>query len=134
MRGQKLSQEDIDRILRSYVVTQDFTRTSKELGIPISTVRKKINENKDTEAYAKLCALKSRLFDERFISYANEVIEKSYARLIAMLDDDEAKISAKDLATILAINVDKKSVMKGNGEGDKRVGGVVMMPEVKADE
>lgn len=130
MRGQKLSQEDVDKILRSYVITQDYTRTSKELGIPISTVRQKVKENKETEAYAKLCALKSKLFDDRFISYANEVIEKSYARLIAMLDDPDTKISAKDLATVLAINVDKKSVMGGTGRENKSGGGVIVMPEV----
>ena len=134
MKGQKLSHEDIDRILRSYVITQDYPRTSRELGIPISTVRKKINENKDTEAYAKLCALKSRLFDERFISYANEVIEKAYIRLIAMLEDEESKISAKDLATVLAINVDKKAVMKGDSSDAKGKGGVIVVPEVRADE
>ena len=51
-----------------------------------------------------------------------------------MLEDEESKISAKDLATVLAINVDKKAVMKGDSSDAKGKGGVIVVPEVRADE
>ena len=135
MVGKKIPQEDVDRILRSYVITQNYARTSRELGIPESTVRKKVKENIDTQEYAELCALKNKLFNERFISYANEVIEKAFNRLIAMLDDDKCRISAKDLSIVIGTQIDKKEVLKGNGnkDGDKK-GGVIIVPEVKSDE
>lgn len=135
MVGKKIPQEDVDRILRSYVITQNYARTSRELGIPESTVRKKVKENRDTQEYAKLCALKNKIFNERFISYANEVIEKAFNRLIAMLDDEKSKISAKELAIVIGTNIDKKEVLNGNSNKDgDRKGGVIVVPEVKPDD
>ena len=81
-RGKKLDNETIYKIMLSYAVTRNYSETARNLGVPESTVRKVIDDNKNNEDFAILCEQKRN----EFVDKANKIIDKATNLLEKRLD------------------------------------------------
>ena len=81
-RGKKLDNETIYKIMLSYAVTRNYSETGRNLGIPESTVRKIVDDNKEDELFAKLCEQKR----DEFVESADKIIYKATNLLERKLD------------------------------------------------
>ena len=71
-KGKKTSPEDVYKIMLSWATTGSLSDTARDLGIPISTVKRVVDDNKGKEEFRKLC-------DDRkqdFCKPASDVIDK----------------------------------------------------------
>lgn len=81
-KGKKLDNETIYKIMLSYAVTRNYSETSRNLGVPESTVRKIVSDNKDDKNFAILCGKKR----DEFVEKANKIIDKATNLLEKRLD------------------------------------------------
>ena len=109
MRGKKTSPEDIYRVMTSYAVTRNNMETSRQLGIPESTVRQIVLDNKDKDEFRKLCEEKENEFSKK----ASRIIDKILARIDKEIDDDEKEIPLNHLTTAMGTLYDKRALSKG---------------------
>lgn len=78
-KGKKTDNETIYKIMISMFSTNNFSETSRQLNIPVTTVEKIYKENKDKEKFVKLCNQKKEEFTEtatRIINKATTLMEK----------------------------------------------------------
>jgi hypothetical protein len=54
-RGQKTTPEKIYEIIASYAVTHNYKQTSRDTGVPVSTVKKIVDEHIKEPEFEKLC-------------------------------------------------------------------------------
>lgn len=71
-RGKKSSPELIYKVMASYATTNNLKETSRDLGVPVSTVLDIVNANKDKPEFEKLRNEKLKEFSDR----AGEIIHK----------------------------------------------------------
>lgn len=81
-KGQKTDNETIYKVMLSYIVTNNYSETARNLEMPESTVRKIISDNKDKEEFAKLCEQKR----DEFVDKADKIIYKATNLLERRLD------------------------------------------------
>jgi len=81
-RGQKTPPEVVHQIMASWVVTNNFLQTSRDLGLPFSTVKKIVYDNKDKPEFIKLREKQM----EEFSSKASEIIQKGLMLLNRRFD------------------------------------------------
>lgn len=71
-RGKKTPPEVVYGIMASWAVTNNYKETSRELKIPVATVKKIVDENKNKPEFKKLCNEKKAAFAEK----ATDIIDK----------------------------------------------------------
>lgn len=79
MKGKKTDNETIYKIMISMFSTNNFSETSRQLNIPVTTVEKIYKDNKDKEEFVKLCNEKKEEFTEtatRIINKATSLMEQ----------------------------------------------------------
>lgn len=81
-KGKKTDNETIYKVMLSYVVTNNYSETARQLDMPITTVEKIVKDNKDKEKFVKLCDEKK----EEFVEKANKIIDKATTLLDRRLD------------------------------------------------
>lgn len=81
-KGQKTDNETVYKVMLSYIVTNNYSETARNLEMPESTVRKIISDNKDKEEFAKLCEQKR----DEFVDKADKIIYKATNLLERRLD------------------------------------------------
>ena len=81
-RGKKTSPEDIYKIMTSWIVTQNYSETARELSIAESTVEKIVKENKDSPEFVKLWDEKKQDFAKK----AGDIIDKGMLLLERRFD------------------------------------------------
>lgn len=81
-RGQKTAPETIYKIMASYAVSGSYKETARELDLPVSTVKKIVDENIEDPVFVKLCNEKKADFAQK----ASEIIDKSMRLLSRRLD------------------------------------------------
>jgi hypothetical protein len=108
-RGKKTSPEVIYQVMTSWCVTQNNNQTARELGIPESTVRKIVEDNKDKEEFKKLCEQKRDEFADR----ATVVIDMAINRLVDQLADEDRDIPTHHLSTVIGTMFDKRALARG---------------------
>ena len=81
-RGQKTSPEMIHRIVASWVTTNNYKQTARDLGIPVTTVKKIVDENKDKPEFIELRRKQAEAFSDK----ASEIIMKGLTLLNRRLD------------------------------------------------
>lgn len=107
MKGKKLDNETIYKIMLSYAVTRNYSETGRNLGIPESTVRKIVDDNKEDELFAKLCEQKR----DEFVESADKIIYKATNLL-------ERKL---DIALDYQDELDEILSIAGHLEGDEKL-------------
>lgn len=79
MKGKKTDNETIYKIMISMFSTNNFSETSRQLNIPVTTVEKIYKDNKGKEEFVKLCNEKKEEFTEtatRIINKATSLMEQ----------------------------------------------------------
>lgn len=108
-RGKKTTPEDIYRVMVSYAITHNNMETSRQLGIPESTVRKIVEDNKEKEEFRKLCDEKREEFSER----ASAIIDGLLDRITEIVEDKEREIPLHHLTTAIGTLYDKRALSRG---------------------
>ena len=94
-RGKKTPPEVIYQIMTSWAVTNNYNETSKELGIPFTTVKDIVDKNKDKPEFVELRDKKK----EEFSKQASEIIQKGLTLLNRRFD--RALASEEDLDLLI---------------------------------
>lgn len=108
-KGKKTDNETIYKIMISMFSTNNFSETSRQLNIPITTVEKIYKDNLHKEEFVKLCNKKK----EEFTDKASRIIDKALNRLEKALDDEEDRIPVNNLSTVIGTLYDKRALAKG---------------------
>ena len=108
-RGKKTSPEDVYRVMTSWAVTKNNNQTARELGLPESTVRKIVEDNKDKAEYKELCEQKR----EEFADKASVIIDMLLERITETVADSEKEIPLHHLTTAIGTLYDKRALSKG---------------------
>ena len=110
MRGKKTSPETIYQIMASWAVTGSYQQTSRDLGVPLTTVKKIVDNNKDKPEFEELCSEKRIQFSKK----AERIINKALDRLEAEIDDSDCSIPVNHLTTVIGTLYDKKALADGS--------------------
>ena len=94
-RGKKTSPEVIYQIMTSWVITNNYKETARDLGLPYMTVKSIVDKNKDKPEFVKLRNEKMNEFSSR----ASEIIQKGLTLLNKRLD--RAIASEEDLDILI---------------------------------
>lgn len=109
-KGKKTAPEVIYQVMVSYAITKNNMETSRQLGIPESTVRKIVEDNKDKDEFVKLCEQKQDEFAEK----TTRIIDKLLERIEREVLDEEKDIPLNHLTTAMGTMYDKRALSKGN--------------------
>ena len=98
-RGQKTTPEKIYEIIASYAVTNNYKQTSRDTGVPVSTVKKIVDDHIEEPEFAKLC----NETKEGFAESATNIIEKGLILLErrfnrAMMQEAELDMIIQEIA------------------------------------
>ena len=108
-KGEKSSPELITNVMTSWCINKNNSRTARELGIPESTVRKIVKENKDKPEYVELCDQKR----DEFSNKASIIIDKLLERITNEVDNNEKEIPLHHLTTAIGTLYDKRALSRG---------------------
>lgn len=96
-KGKKTPIEDVYKVMVGYASNRNQEELSRLLGMPATTVRKIINDNKDKPEFVELCSKKGDEFAEqatRIIEKASKLLEQ---RLTTALERQEELDEVLDL-------------------------------------
>lgn len=85
-RGKQTPPEVVYQVLTSWATTNNYSETGRALGIPESTVRKIVDDNKDKEEFAELCDKKKKDFADKATEIIDKGLELINRRLSIALD------------------------------------------------
>lgn len=94
-RGKKTPPEVVYQIMTSWVITNNYKETARELDLPYMTVKSIVDKNKDKPEFVKLRNEKMSEFSSR----ASEIIQKGLTLLNKRLD--RAIASEEDLDLLI---------------------------------
>ena len=109
-KGEKSSPELITQIMTSWCINKNNSRTARELGVPESTVRKIVKENKDKPEYIELCDQKREEFSEK----ASVIIDMLLERITNEVANGEKEIPLHHLTTAIGTLYDKRALSRGD--------------------
>ena len=130
MKGIKVDNKLAAKIIANYALTNNYSKTGKELGVCNNTVKRVINrKNKeDPEMVSKIVKDKK----DTFIEDATRIMSKAMKRLENELDSPTTIIPTNNLSTVIGTLYDKRALAKG--ESTSNTNGtisVVMSDELK---
>ena len=108
-KGTKTSPELIVKVMTSWCINKNNSKTARELGVPESTVRKIVKENKDKPEYVELCEQKQ----EEFADKASVIIDMLLNRITETVADTEKDIPLHHLTTAIGTLYDKRALSRG---------------------
>jgi len=114
-KGKKTDPEMIYKIMASFAVTNNYSQTAKDLGIPRTTVEKKVKENEDNPEFVKLCQEKKADFVENATEVINLLTEATLKKVQKILKSPKAldKTKLTELTTSLGTMYDKRALASG---------------------
>lgn len=121
--GKKLSPERVCEIMAVWAETDNYNETSKRLGVPWSTVKKIVTENREKPEYVDLCDKKRK----DFVNNAIRIRDKALVRLERELDDEDSHIPANHLTTVIGTLYDKIALAEGKSTENREV--TVKLPQ-----
>lgn len=104
-QGKKLNSQEIYNIMCSYFETRNYTQTSKDLGVPTSTVENIVKVHIKDKEFVELWNKKK----EDFATKADIIIYKAIDKLEKQLDNQE-NIPINQLTTAIGTLYDKKTI------------------------
>lgn len=116
-KGKKTDNETIYKVMLSYITTNNYSETARQLDMPESTVRKIIDDNKNKKEFAKLCEEKK----DEFIEKADRIINKALERLENSLDNKKESIPVNNLSTVIGTLYDKRALAKGEPTSNEKL-------------
>lgn len=108
-RGKKTTPETIYKIMTSWAVTRNYKETADNLCLPVSTVKKIVDEHITEAKFEKLCNEK----EQEFTKKADKIIDKALNRLERDIDNEKREIPVNHLTTVIGTLTDKKLLIEG---------------------
>lgn len=108
-RGKKTEPEVVYKIMTVWAINKNYKETAENLKLPVSTVKKIVEEHKDEEKFVKLCNEK----EDKFAENAGKAIDKAFERLLEELSDETNYIPVTHLTTVIGTMFDKKALIEG---------------------
>ena len=108
-KGQKTSPEQIYKVMTSWAITKNLRETSRNLGMPLGTVKDIVDKHKDLPEYQQLQTQKQEEFSEK----ASAIIDMLLDRITKELADGEKEIPLNHLTTAMGTLYDKRALSKG---------------------
>lgn len=108
-RGKKYSDDLKEQAFLLYATCGNYNEVSRQLGVPITTIKHWIDNKKPDE----LDELRNKKKAE-FIEKAGEVIDIALERLLKDLRSDETSIPVNHLTTVIGTMYDKRALAKGD--------------------
>ena len=108
-KGKQRTPEEVIQVLSSYAITDNLRETSRQTGIPLTTVKDMVDRNKGTKEFEQLRAQKREDFSQRanrIVFKALTLLEKRYDTALENMDELEWLIDSVEDAT------DRASVAK----------------------
>lgn len=118
-KGKKTPPKKVYEIMASWATTNNFSETARNLGLPLSTVKKVVDENKDKPEFEELCKQKRSEFSEA----ASKIITKALKRLERDIDNEDKDIPVNHLTTVIGTLFDKKALADGKPTGRTEIVG-----------
>ena len=117
-RGKKTSPETVYKIMASWFTTYNYKETSRNLDIPVATVKDIVDKNVCKPEFVKMRNERMNAFSDMATDGILKGIKIINDRLGVILDSDKAKsISLQDLksiSTIVGTLYDKRALANGN--------------------
>ena len=104
-RGKKLTTQEIYNIMDSYFETRNYEQTSRDLGVPTSTVENIVKRHLSDKEFIELWSRKK----EDFAAKADMIIYKAMDKLIKELNE-QTHIPTNQLSTVIGTLCDKKMI------------------------
>ena len=117
MRGKKLDNETVYKIMVSMFSTNNCQETSRILNIPQRTVEDIYKRNRDKPEFTELRAKKT----EDFIEKATRIIDKAMNRLEDTLDDKDERLQVNNLSTVIGTLYDKRALARGEPTNNEKL-------------
>ena len=115
-RGRKYSDAVKEKAYFMYATCGNYNEVSRQLGIPITTIKGWIDKKPPDE----LDGLRRRKKEE-FIDKASEIIDIAAARLKRELLDEEKPIPVNHLTTVIGTMYDKRALARGESTENTQV-------------
>ena len=109
MRGKKTPPEMVYKVMVSWAITHNNMETSRQLGIPEATVRKIVEDNRESEEFKKLCEEKTNDFAEK----TTKIIDQLLERITKAVADGDKDIPLHHLTTAMGTLFDKRALSRG---------------------
>lgn len=104
--AQKTTPEKVCKVMTLWSVNQNLRETSRELGIPLSTVKDIVDRNKDTEKWKRIRTQKQ----DEFVEKATEIIDKGLILLRRRLNRAINEEESLDLLIEEIFSTDKEEI------------------------
>ena len=122
-RGKKTSPEVVYQVMASWVITNNLKETARALHMPVTTVKKIVDENKDKPEFVRLCE-ESRA---AFAAEASRIMMKALSRLEKDIDNPAKNIPVNHLTTVIGTLYDKIALSEGTATDNVTV--QIKLPE-----
>ena len=115
-RGKKYTDEIKEKAYFMYAACGNFNEVSRQLGIPITTIKTWIDKKEPDE----LDELRTQKKME-FVDKASEIIDMALDRLKKELEDEESRIPVNQLTTAIGTLYDKRALAKGEATQNSKI-------------
>ena len=114
-RGKKLKMQTVYNIMTSYIVTGSYTETSRLLNIPISTVQRVVETNRDKPEFVNLRKQKKGEFSEKSSAVLDMLLEAIRQKAEKLLTDEKMldKTKLTEITTAIGTLYDKMALTQG---------------------
>jgi len=114
-RGKKLKMQTVYNIMTSYIVTGSYTETSRLLNIPISTVQRVVETNRDKPEFVNLRKQKKEEFSEKSSAVMDMLLEAIRQKAEKLLTDEKMldKTKLTEITTAIGTLYDKMALTQG---------------------
>ena len=116
-KGKQTPPETIYKVMASFAVTNNLSETARAFQMPVATIKKIVDDNKDKPEFERLC----NETKQEFVESADRIIKKALNRLETDLDDVEKVIPINHLTTAIGTLYDKRALAKGESTQNENI-------------
>lgn len=111
-RGKQLDGQTVYNIMASYAITNSYTATGKDLGIPLSTVQTIVEKNQNKPEFVELRKHKKAEFSDECSEIIAMLLSAVKKKAEMLLNDSETLGNTKitDITTSLGTLYDKRAL------------------------
>lgn len=117
IRGKKTDPETIYAIMAVWALTENFSETSRILGIPVNTVEGIVKSHKNDDEFVKL----RKDTKGKFVDRTTQLIDKLLDRMEDTVDNNEFAIPLNQLSSALGMLYEKRALALGEATENTKV-------------
>ena len=120
MRGCKYDEQTKANIIASYAVTGNYAETARQLGLPASSVKQIVADNKDKPEYVEIRRRKKEEIAEK----SAKAMSLAADEIIRRLETEPESIKTSELTTVFGVMYDKNALANGDSTENVAIAGV----------